>query len=251
MSDETNQPQAAPLVPASRSAEARYEQCPHCGNQTLIEPSAGLIFRCGICGKARVPLDLPGYERTDGEVPALQRASMAHLAAQGWGAGGVVLLAFAGVGLLALGLVLTALNPGLVPLLFGVLIALLPAGLGAYGLKRAGQLKAQIGPALDEAWLSVAREVIEAQGTMDDARLAKILKVSRERAEQLLVQLSSTTPVRHRLDSADPLTFEAPRVRVPSAEAAAGDDEADDDELAEAEAEEKRRKKAKRRREKS
>jgi hypothetical protein len=232
-------PRSAPLPPAPGSPEVAYEKCPHCGNATLIEPSKTLVFRCGICGKARVPLDRPGLVRSGAEVPALARASAAHLAATAWRAGAAVLGIFSAIGLLSLFLVTTALNPGAVALSFGVLIALLPAGLAAYGLQRSKQQAALVQPALDEGWQSVAREVIDQAGTLSDVELAKAMRVSRERAEQLLVQLASTSPVRHQLEAA-PLTFESPRARVASGqgegEAPAADKVATDEDLADAEA---------------
>ncbi|RYE91548.1 MAG: hypothetical protein EOO75_08655 [Myxococcales bacterium] len=190
-----------------------YEKCPHCGNATLVEPSKSLIYRCGICGKARVPLDRPGLVRSGAEVPALARASAAHMAATAWRAGAAFLALFSAVGLLSLFLVTTALNPGAVALTFGLLIALLPAGLAAYGFQRSKKQAALVEPALDEGWRSVAREVIDQAGTLSDVELARALRVDRDRAEKLLVQLASTSPVRHQLE-ADPLTFESPRARV-------------------------------------
>ncbi len=224
MSEENPPPSPAPLVPAPQPAAARYEICPHCGNSTLIEPSAALGFRCGVCGKARIPVDLPGFKRSDAEVPALARASASHTAALAWTAGSAVLAAFSLVGLGSLALVLSALNPGLVPLLFGLLIALLPAALAAHGFRRAAQLRARVAPSLEEAWLRVTREISDAEGSLSDIRLAKILQVDRERAAQLLAQLAATSEVRHRLDEA-PLTFESPRLRVepPSANTPAQD----------------------------
>jgi hypothetical protein len=135
-----------------------------------------------------------------------------------------VLAAFSLVGLGSLALVLSALNPGLVPLLFGLLIALLPAALAAHGFRRAAQLRARVAPSLEEAWLRVTREISDAEGSLSDIRLAKILQVDRERAAQLLAQLAATSEVRHRLDEA-PLTFESPRLRVepPSANTPAQD----------------------------
>ncbi|MCS6899324.1 MAG: hypothetical protein RMJ98_06535 [Myxococcales bacterium] len=215
MSEENPPPSPTPLVPAPRPAAVRYETCPHCGNSTLLEPSPAFGFRCGVCGKARVPINLPGFERSNAEIPALARASACHTAALAWTTGSVVLGAFSLVGLGSLALVLTVLNPGLIPVLFGLLITLIPAGLAVHGFRRAARLRAQVAPALEEGWLRVVREISDAQGSISDVRLAEILQIDRERAAQLLAQLAATSEVRHRLDEA-PLTFESPRLRVES-----------------------------------
>jgi hypothetical protein len=236
VSDETPPPTPAPLVPVPKPA-ARYEICPHCGNSTILEPSAVLGVRCGICGKARVPVDLPGFERSNAEVPALARASASHTAALAWTAGSAVLALFSAIGLAALGLVYSALNPGFIPLLFGILIALLPGGFAGYGLRRAAQLRTRIAPALEEGWLQVVREIADAEGSISDVRLAKILDVDRERAEQLLAQLAATSSLRHRLDPA-PLAFESPKLRVDADAKATGADASKADE-AQADADER------------
>jgi ribosomal protein S27AE len=213
VSDEKTPP--APSNPAAPlEVTSSQERCPHCGNRTLIEPSDALRFRCGVCGKARIPVDLPGLKRSDAEVPALARASASHTAALAWTAGSAVLGGFSLFSLAALALVYSALNPGLVPILFALLIALMPAGIAAHGVRRASALRARVAPAIEDAWLQVAREVIEAEGKISDVQLAKILRIDRERAEQLLAQLAATSSVRHRIEDPAPLTFEATRVRV-------------------------------------
>jgi len=220
-------------APAPEPAVPR-EKCPHCGNTTLIEPSSTLVFQCGVCGKARVPMGLPDHERSNAELPSLARASSASTASLAWLAGSGVLAAFSAISLLTIGLVLSAMNPGTVPLLFGLLISLIPGGLAAYGFRRGARLRTQVQPALEEGWLRAAREVVEVKGTIDDAGLAKILQVTPERAESLLLQLAATSPVRHHIEDPSSLGFDAPRVRV----AAQGDGKkADpDDEISEAEA---------------
>ncbi len=243
-------PRPAPLPSPPQPAEAHYERCPHCGNSTLVEPSKSLVYKCSVCGKARVPLDRPGYKRSNDEVPALARATAAHTAATAWRAGSIFLVVFAAFGFLSLGLVLTALTLTGVEMFSGALIALLPALLAGYGFMRSSKVAREVAPALDEGWQSVAREVIEQSGTLSDVELAKVLRIDRAHAERLLVQLAATTPVRHRLDEA-PLTFESPdadlradRVRVAGAtEVLPGKTElaaATDDELAAAEALEQR-----------
>lgn len=227
MSEENATPAASASPSSDALTNARHEKCPHCGNTTLIEPSQALLFRCGVCGKARVPVELEGFKRSDEEIPILARASANHTAALAWVAGSAVLGAFALIGLGALGLVMSALNPGLVPMLFGLLICLLPAGLAGYGLRRAAQLRALVEPALEDGWLRVTREVTEAKGSISDVQLAKILRVDRTRAEQLLAQLSATSTIRHRIEEPAPLTFEAPKLRVKDTEADAERDESD------------------------
>lgn len=222
---EDRRPKRATKGKSAEPAAANYEKCPHCGNTTLIEPSSSLRFQCGICGKARVPVDLPDFERSDGEIPALARASAHHTAAMAWTAGSTVLGAFSAVSLAVLGLVLSALNPGAMMLAVGLIFSLLPAGLAVHGVRRAKALRSQVGPALDEGWLSVTREVLESQGTIDDKKLAKTLRVAPELAEHLLAQLSAGGVARHRLDDPEKLSFEAPRVRV----ADEGDHEAERD----------------------
>ena len=224
MSEENPPPKPTPT--AALQAPARHEPCPHCGNDTLLEPSEALGYRCGVCGKARVPVDLPNFRRSNAEIPLLARASASHTAALAWTAGSAVLAGFSVFSLASLGLVLTALNPGTAPLLFGLLIALMPAGLAAHGFRRARRLRAQVKPAIEEGWLRVAREVVDAEGSINEVRLAEALRVDRERAEQLLVQLAATSPIRHRIEDQAPLSFESPRLRVDPADPADADQQA-------------------------
>lgn len=182
------------LVPVAPATLGPHSKCPHCGSIGIIEPSDALLFRCGICGKARVPVDRPGQPelaREQSEVPALVRASAAYNASLAWGAGSAVAAGFSLLSLLALALTLSATSPGLFAGLFGLVIALMPALLAVHGVRQVRRLRPQIEPALEEAWVTAAREVVEAVGSVDERQLAKMLRVTPERAEHLLVNLSA------------------------------------------------------------
>jgi ribosomal protein S27AE len=201
---------ALPIVPGGDAAQPRFEKCPHCGSLTLIEPSSALRFRCGVCGKARVPTDLAGFVPSDAATPALARASAAYQASLAWRTGSVFLAAFSLFSLAVMALVQSVADPPAAAALIGFLLAVIPMGIAGYSFRRAALNRSRVEPALDEAWTEVGGEVAAALGSATPAEFGKPLRLAAPEAEALLAQLSAQGKVSSSVDEGK-LEFRAAR----------------------------------------
>jgi hypothetical protein len=205
------------------------ERCPHCGVVTLIEPSGTLRYKCGVCGRARVPISDPTIERTYPEVDALRLASAARISSVAWRVAGFVALAFGLVGFAFLGLVLTLLSPGALATTLAFVATSTPVVFAAVALLRAKRKSGEVAGDLERGWELAAREVVEARGSLDAGSLAKLMRLPEADAERLLVRLSADSVVASRVGDDGSLAFDAvtPKVRVAplATDVAAGADE--------------------------
>lgn len=207
------------LVPVGEAANPRFEKCPHCGSLTLIEPSSALRFRCGVCGKARVPADLEGFSPSAAATPALARASAAYQASLAWRTGSIFLAAFSLFSLAVIALVQSVADPPTAAALVGFLLAVIPMGISGYGFRRASLNRSRVTPALDEAWSQVGGEVAAALGSVTPAEFGQPLRLAAPEAEALLAQLSAQGKVSSSVDDGK-LEFRAARptgLRAPKA----------------------------------
>jgi hypothetical protein len=186
------------------------EPCPHCGSNADVRPSAEVRFKCQMCGKARIPVDVRLGASSKKATALLKASQSSRFARIVWGLGSAALgfATFFGL-LLYLGIVgffdmgvlghSTALVFTLVPALAAVL-----AFSFSQKAKRSSQLK------LDEAWqIAAARVVQRLGGRADASQLAQALSIDPELATQLLAEAEV-----HQLLAADD-GDEAPiRVRV-------------------------------------
>lgn len=179
-------------APPAPKVPGKHERCPHCGAITFLERSSRLRYKCGVCGKARVPVDDPKIVRTHDEKESLVRASTARNAHAAWSAVGGVAGAVGAVSLALLLLVVLAFSPGFFLASFGFLGSLVPLALAAFAVTRARKRHAEIEPALLEAWQGVAADVVDARKEMTSAQLAKVLRTTPEHAETLLAYLLAT-----------------------------------------------------------
>jgi hypothetical protein len=191
---------------------------------TFIERASSLRFVCGICGKARVPIDDPSIKRTGAGVDALARATAARNAALSWTVAGTVLGAFSVLSFIVLATVLTFIVPGLVATLAAIAAAATPMAFAIAGFLRATKKRAEVAPALEEGWAEVAAELVQAlhaQGReVSIESIAKLTRTSTDQAEHLLAQLSAKGLVRSRVDDSG-LHFELTHA-PPRAEGALG-----------------------------
>ncbi|MCC6649163.1 MAG: hypothetical protein IT374_26790 [Polyangiaceae bacterium] len=236
-------PVAPPALgnPAARPGPAAHERCPHCGTTAVLERSSSLRFVCGVCGKARVPIDDPKLERSFDERDALARATTARNAARVWMAISATSGAFSIVSLMFLALAVAFASPPLLASLLALLAAVTPLAFALWGRGRARAHEAAVGPALEEGWAAAAREIVEERGDVSADELARLLRVDGAWAERVHASLGAQHGVRARVREEDAaLSFEADakKLRVKSA---VGDAEAAADEASAAPEEERER----------
>lgn len=176
--------------PAPAAGPRPDERCPHCGAVTIIERSSSLEHVCGVCGKARVPVDDASIKRSFAEARPLAEATTAQRAASVWR-----LVAIAGFVITALSLLLFALvaaiaSPPLLGWALGLVASLAPSVLAAIALSRGKASAAKVGPLIDEGWVLATRDVVEARGKVTASELSTLMRVSPERAEHLLLALT-------------------------------------------------------------
>ena len=195
-------------VPAGARLPVAHEKCPHCGTIAVIEPSSTLRMVCGVCGKARVPIDDPKVVRTFAEKDALVRASTARNAAVAWTGASVAAGSFGVVSLLFLVIAAAAASPGVALVLLAALAASVPLLFAAWGMRSAAAHRKAVGPAVDEAWALAARDVVAGRSRIVPKDLAQVMRLPEAEAERLLIVLSTDGVVRSRVLDAGELEFE-------------------------------------------
>lgn len=190
-------------------------QCPHCGATAGISKEAEFRFACDVCGGPRIPSPKAG--RGVKENVGLAKAEAAR---KGRAKGRAASIA-AGVGfsfftlLFALFWIIWGL--GLFSLLaYGVFSVPLMA-LYAWGSAKAKREGKAIGPALDEAWMSAASEMLaKNKGQMSSTDLAAALSIEEEKAEELLAMIDVNHSVGRRFAASDAMAAFDAKLRVAS-----------------------------------
>jgi hypothetical protein len=212
------------------------ERCPHCGSVTTASPDKELRWRCDVCGGPRLPRVDPAYRVRGGRAgPHLRRANQARKDRAKYRALAAV---FA-----AMGFGTTALA-GLWALIFGLGIGLaatwaLFAGSALFvvlwSLGRASSKTKELGPAVDQAWMSAAADVAaRMKGAFTASKLAQVMSIDEAQAEELLALLDANDVVRSDVTEAGEVAYQT-KLRVgPVGAAITPEDEAEA--LAEAEA---------------
>jgi len=178
------------------------EPCPLCGAVAGVSRDEEMRYRCDVCGGPRVPLDAKGVKPSKKLGDALQRADRARKSRAKNRAGGVL----AAVGLAgALGIIaligvigaLTSLELGF-GFVVGSLLATGPlSAIMAWLFMRARAAGRQIAPALDDAWLVAATDVVEqSKGPVTARSLAEALRIEEPQAEELVALLEAHDVVR-------------------------------------------------------
>lgn len=184
------------------------ESCPHCGSNADVRPSTDQRFKCQMCGKARIPVDVrlgAASARANGLLKESQAARVARIAWQ-----------IASVGLAGLGAVVALISLGVGALadfswfgnsLLGV-VALVPMVLAMLTFSAAKRAKRTSQAKLDEAWQTAAARILQKLGRVDATTLARSLGIDVEYAtvllaeaevQQLLAEDLSDDPVRVRV----------------------------------------------------
>lgn len=208
------------------------DRCPHCGTVTSVEPAGALRFRCQVCGGPRVVVDARDVTRSGHEGRALDTAQRERIRVAAWRLGAALT---AGFGLLSFAVALIVsfiVSPG--ALGSGVMLGLgaMPLILSALAWRRANQHRAARDEALDEAWTTVARDIVEQHDQeLTASDLAAIMHRPVEEAERLLARLDVDDIVRSRVTDAGEIVYST---GVPAARLRVGDEV--DDATAEAEA---------------
>jgi len=185
------------------------EPCPHCGSNADVRPSADLRFRCQMCGKARIPVDVKlgaSSSRANALLKESQRARVARIAWQ-----------LASVGLGGLGAFVALLALGASALFdFGwmgnstlALFALVPMVVAVLTYSAGKRAKRTSETKLDEAWQTAAARILQRMGGRVEApALARSLGIDVEYATQLLAEAEVQQLLAHDFEE-DPV-----RVRV-------------------------------------
>jgi len=184
----------------SDAAKKAIDRCPHCGNRAGLEASPRVFYRCRVCGGPRVPSVGAGIERSHRENEHLKAARRARrselLYHAAWIATGVV----GGVSLL-MTLLALLLFSGLFTGWAGLLaFPALPVLLSLWARKRTRKARETRQEALDQAWASVAHEILEqSPRELTSADLAHGMLTSESHADRLLARLNVDDQVRSRV----------------------------------------------------
>jgi hypothetical protein len=181
------------------------EPCPHCGSNADVRPSADQRFRCRVCGKARIPIDVrlgAGSGRANALLKESQRARVARIAWQ-----------LASVGLGGLGAFVAVLALGASALFdFGWLgnttmavFALVPMVIAVLTYSAGKRAKRTSETKLDEAWQTAAARILQRMGGRVEApALARSLGIDVDYATQLLAEAEVQQLLAHELED-DPV----------------------------------------------
>lgn len=208
------------------AAKNSVDRCPHCGNETGLELSPQFRYRCRICGGPRVPMTGAHAARSGREAVHLataKRASRWEIFFKVlWVLSGVVggitfiatflmLLLFSGLGSAWASLLIF----GAVPLLAAF-----------WARHRARQSANTSRDALEQAWTSVAHEVLEhTDGELTAGDLAAKLLTGEQHADELLARLNVDDEVRSRVTDGGEVVYSVrgqKRLRVPIEPVAGG-----------------------------
>lgn len=211
--------------------------CPHCGATAGISKNAEFRFVCDVCGGPRIPSPLG--KRSGKEGAGLSKANQAR---KGRATGRAAVVG-AGVGFSFLSLLFV-----LFWLLFGLgLFSGLAYGalsipflaLFAWGSTKAKREGQAIGPALDEAWLAAAAELLaKSKGQMSATDVAAALSIEEEKAEELLALIDVDRSVGRRFASSDAMAAFDAKLQQSSQKSAEAAGRAEHEAQAEQEAQE-------------
>ena len=195
------------------------ERCPHCGNLAGLEISPHLRYRCLVCGGPRVPIVGVRVARSQREAKPLGIARSAQRSAWLyrllWVASGVL-----GSFSFSVTLMLLLVFSGLGSLWsLSLLFAAIPLALAWWANKRSRRARQTASAAMDDAWASVAHELLAARDReLTSAELAEAMLTSEAHADRLLARLNADDEVRSHITDEGQVTYSvrAPqRVRIP------------------------------------
>ena len=185
-----------------------HNRCPHCGSIADVEPNRALRYRCLVCGGPRVPVTDTSIEPSGRERAPLATAQHARLRIGAWRVAAAVVAAFGALSLFVTLLTLAFISPGVLATT-GLLAAVsVPFVLAALAWLRARRYVRDRDAAIEQAWISVASDVLREKGGELDAReIASLLRLDEAQAEQLLARLDVESIVRTRVTDAGELLY--------------------------------------------
>lgn len=167
--------------------------CPHCRATAAAEPSATLQWRCAVCGGPLVPSDT-SFPRSGAELGSLVGAARASGMAFGWTAAAITL------GIVAAFALVVALVLGHAAPMGAMVLGIVggaAATLAIAGGLRANNRRREARNLVEQAWASVAGELLAARGgALTAAEVARALSIDEPYAERLLSELSAEGRVR-------------------------------------------------------
>lgn len=167
--------------------------CPHCRATAAAEPSATMRWRCAVCGGPLVPSDA-SFPRSGAELGSLVGAARASAMAFGWTAAAITLGIVASFALVV-ALVLGHAAP-MGAMVLGI-VGGVAATLALAGGLRARNHRGEARNRVEQAWASVAGELLAARGgALTAADVARALSIDEPYAERLLSELSAEGRVR-------------------------------------------------------
>lgn len=198
-------PAGKSVCAACGAAQGESNVCPHCNAVADVEPHGTLGFRCLVCGGPRVALNLPGVTlgaRTRSALTSAASEQTKHLM---FSAAGFLLAGMGALAVLIASAVVLTASPEPWATLATYVAAGAPLVAGLWALARARTARMLRGEGLRTAQISALADVQATTGPLTAAQVADALRISPERAELLLAELS----VAALLDEAPP-----PRLRV-------------------------------------
>jgi hypothetical protein len=212
-------PDGAARCPRCEAAQGPFERCPHCRAEAGISPHPVLRYVCDVCGGPRVPRLDPAVNYSGREDPLLRKADAARKGRAGWRAAAIgsgLLLPFTLLFFAAL-LAFFGLSFGLF-LATAVVVGPIASFL-ASAISHAGKRGAEIGPAIDAAWIAVATDIAQqSRGAITAQSLAQKLGIEEPQAEELIAP-------RVRIE-APPLAAAAPPAAASPTQLASAEEEA-------------------------
>lgn len=189
--------------------------CPHCQATAGISKNAEFRYVCDVCGGPRVPSARSSGKRGGREDAGLAKAE----AARRGRAKGRAVSAGAIVGFLFLTLPFVLFwviwGLGLFSALAYGAMSVPFAALYLWGAGKAKREGKAIPPALDEAWLGAAGEVLAASGhALSPGDLAAALGTEESHAEELLAMMDVQRSVGHRIGQSDAMAAFDAKLRV-------------------------------------
>ncbi|MBW2527405.1 MAG: hypothetical protein JRI23_24700 [Deltaproteobacteria bacterium] len=210
-------PDGAKFCRRCGSPQEGAPKCPHCGGIAGTSEDSEVVLKCKACGAPRVVIDGPGIELSGAEQEHLEAAKKARTGRLGWWIGSVIAALAAAGTLSATALVALLLGVSFIAAGVGIALTLPFLLLALAGFRKAGARTQDVNRAVDAAWVSAAKDVVEqSKEPVTAEQLSKMLPMSQERSEQLLARLavddmlSSDITAEGRLSLAPALRIESP-----------------------------------------
>jgi hypothetical protein len=171
---------------------AKSYLCPHCHAIADVRPSPSVRWICAVCGRPRIPIELPDVVLGPRQAEALVRAGTEAAAASVWRVAAIVVAAFGAFALVLMLLVLGLVRPGVVPVVLALSANGIPFVFAVLAIRRSAVLSREAPRSLQAAWSAAAIDVLRhVGGTIDAKELARTTRITEEDANHVLARLSA------------------------------------------------------------